>query len=287
MKKSLVFLLCTCIIATMFTVSVFADDSLEVATDGNIDTIAPSDTVTEPPAVDGIEEDTVIISDITDTETTPDTEAISEESTAEAIPLTSEPSGTVTTPSPVKHTLETRIAEYWATYRAEIVSAMGTVILFVISLLVKTMNDKKTRQIASNVLTIKKGTETNVSAQADVVDRMNALIDEFNKLSDEYKALKASYDAYGATEDDRNRVVGALVAQTTAVLEILTTVYVNSKNLPQGVKDIVSLKYANCLKSLDDDTQLKAIVEAVRENIGGGHNTPTEEVVKDEEQHEG
>lgn len=275
MKKSLVFLLCTCIIATMFTVSVFADDSSEGATDG-IDTIVPTDTVTEPPTIDGIEENTVIISDITD-----------EESTDEVIPLTSEPSGTVTTPSPVKHTLETRIAEYWATYRSEIVSAMGTVILFIISLLVKTMNDKKTRQIASNVLTIKKGTETNVTAQADVVDRMNDLIDEFNKLSDEYKALKASYDAYGATEDDRNRVVGALVAQTTAVLEILTTVYVNSKNLPQGVKDIVSLKYANCLKSLDDDTQLRAIVEAVRENIGGGHNTPTEEVVKDEEQHEG
>ena len=286
MKKLLVFLLCTCIIATMFTVSVFADDSSEGATDG-IDTIAPTDTVTEPPTIDGIEENTVIISDITDTETTPDTEAISEESTAEAIPLTSDSADTVAALPTVKHTLETRLVEYWATYRAEIVSAMGTVILFVISLLVKTMNDKKTRQIASNVLTIKKGTETNVSAQADVVDRMNALIDEFNKLSDEYKALKASYDAYGATEDDRNRVVGALVAQTTAVLEILTTVYVNSKNLPQGVKDIVSLKYANCLKSLDDDTQLKAIVEAVRENIGGGHNTPTEEVVKDEEQHEG
>jgi hypothetical protein len=116
---------------------------------------------------------------------------------------------------------------------------------------------------------------------------MNDLIDEFNKLSEEYKALKAAYDAYGATEDDRNRVVGALVAQTTAVLEILTTVYVNSKNLPQGVKDIVSLKYANCLKSLDNDTQLKAIVEAVRDNIGGGHNTPAEEGKKDEEQHEG
>lgn len=272
MKKLLVFLLCTCILATMFTVSAFADDSSEAVTDG-IDTIIATETDMEAP----VSEDTGLISDITDTELSDDT--IIPEEAIVIPPKTDAPALT--------HTLTSRLAEYWSTYRAEIVSAIGTAVLFIISLIVKSLNDKKTRLIASNVLTIKKDTATNVSAQSDVVNRMNDLIDEFNKLSEEYKALKAAYDAYGATEDDRNRVVGALVAQITAVLEILTTVYVNSKNLPQGVKDIVSLKYANCLKSLDNDTQLKAIVEAVRDNIGGGHNTPTEEVKKDEEQHEG
>jgi hypothetical protein len=99
-----------------------------------------------------------------------------------------------------------------------------------------------------------------------------------NEMVDGYNALKQSYDKYGETEDDRNRVVGALVAQNTAILEILTTVYANSKNLPQGVKDLVNLKYANCLKSLDDDEQLKAIITAVRENIGTSMTVePTEE----------
>jgi hypothetical protein len=63
-------------------------------------------------------------------------------------------------------------------------------------------------------------------------------------------------------------VVGAVLATNTAILEILTMVYTNSKNLPQGVKDLVNLKYANCLKTLDDDEKVKAIVTAVRENIG-------------------
>lgn len=73
---------------------------------------------------------------------------------------------------------------------------------------------------------------------------------------------------YGAMEGERNRIVGAVLATNSAILEILTTVYANSKNLPQGVKDLVNLKYANCLKSLEDDKQLMTIVEAVRNNIG-------------------
>ena len=80
--------------------------------------------------------------------------------------------------------------------------------------------------------------------------------------------MKESYDQHGALEGERNRVVGAVLATNSAILEILTTVYVNSKNLPQGVKDLVNLKYANCLKTLEDDKQLMAIVEAVRNNIG-------------------
>ena len=80
--------------------------------------------------------------------------------------------------------------------------------------------------------------------------------------------MKEAYVQYGAMEGERNRVVGAVFATNAAILEILTTVYVNSKNLPQGVKDLVNLKYANCLKTLEDDKQLIAIVEAVRNNLG-------------------
>ena len=94
------------------------------------------------------------------------------------------------------------------------------------------------------------------------------MIDGYNDMSQKYDAMKESYDQYGATEGERNRVVGAVFATNAAILEILTTVYVNSKNLPQGVKDLVNLKYANCLKTLQDDKQLIAIVEAVRNNLG-------------------
>ena len=86
-------------------------------------------------------------------------------------------------------------------------------------------------------------------------------------MVDSYNDMKTSYDEYGKLENNRNKLVGVLVAQTSAILEMLVTVYPNSKNLPQGVKDRINLTYANCLKMIGDDEQLLAVVKAVRKSI--------------------
>ena len=51
----------------------------------------------------------------------------------------------------------------------------------------------------------------------------------------------------------------AAFAYSKAILEVLTTVYANSKNIPQGVKDLVNLKYADVLKLVGDEDKLKEI----------------------------
>lgn len=166
------------------------------------------------------------------------------------------------------HTLFTRIWEFVTTYSGETLSVVGSVILLILNLILKHAGSKTSKDTKKALETIKGEVEETLGGQNSVVDVVNNMIDGYNGLSKRYDAMKESYDLYGQTEDERNRVVGAVLATNTAILEILTTVYVNSKNLPQGVKDIVNLKYANCLKTLDDDKQLKAIVEAVRNNIG-------------------
>ena len=169
------------------------------------------------------------------------------------------------------HTIFTRLWEYCNEYKTELLGVLGDIAIFVLALFIKLRNDKRTTNIAQGIVSIKGDTSDTQKSQTSIVGVVNEMVDGYN-------ALKQSYDKYGETEDDRNRVVGALVAQNTAILEILTTVYANSKNLPQGVKDLVNLKYANCLKSLDDDEQLKAIITAVRENIGTSMTVePTEE----------
>ena len=50
-------------------------------------------------------------------------------------------------------------------------------------------------------------------------------------------------------------------------------VYANSKNLPQGVKDLISIKYANVLKALESDEELASVVKAVRILAGTSDNT--------------
>ena len=143
-----------------------------------------------------------------------------------------------------------RLYEYVEEHKTELLGLIGDGLILIVAVLLK-----------NRVSFIKKET-------TETHDSQNSVVDVVNHMVDGYNALKQSYDTYGNTEDDRNRVVGAVLAQNAAILEILTMVYTNSKNLPQGVKDLVNLKYANCLKTLEDDEKVKAIVTAVRENIG-------------------
>jgi hypothetical protein len=105
--------------------------------------------------------------------------------------------------------------------------------------------------------------------------------DSNEHLNTGYADMKAAYEANALKEDDRNRLIGAVMVQNTAILEILSSVYVHNKNLPQGVKDLVILKYANTQKAISDDEMLCSIVEAVREKIN--FETLAEEVSEEAE----
>ncbi len=154
-----------------------------------------------------------------------------------------------------------RLMEYVQENQSEIIDcAIGAAGLILVWT-VKSLTGKGNNKLSSALATIKRDTETSVESQGAVVHTINKMVEGYN-------SMQTAYEKYGATEDDRNRVVGILVAQTTAILEIIVAAYANSKNLPQGVKDLVSLKYANCLKMVDNDEQLLAIVNAVRNNIG-------------------
>ncbi len=175
-----------------------------------------------------------------------------------------------------EHTVFSRLWEYFNAYKTEILGVVGDVAIFIVAIIIKIKNSKSNQTIAEDFERIK---ASNSQAQLS----QNAAIDAVNKMIEGYDTMKQSYEEYGLTENDRNRVIGVLVAQNTAIMEILTTVYANSKNLPQGVKDIVNIKYANCLKSLENDEQLLAIVTAVRENISAGaQNTELETETADE-----
>lgn len=167
-------------------------------------------------------------------------------------------------------TIFTRLWEYVNIYKTELLDVLGTAIIVILSVIIKLKGDKKTTNIDKLVQSIKGDT----ASQGQVVSVVNEMVDGYN-------ALRCSYDKYGLTEDDRNRVVGALVAQNTAILEILMALTVNNKNLPQGAKDLVLLQYANCLKSLDDDEKLKSIVTSVRDSIGT--NKLTEGITEESE----
>lgn len=188
-----------------------------------------------------------------------------EDAPADAPSETPAPSTNSTT-----HTIFTRIWEYCVENKTEMLGLAGDAVIFILAIFVKLRNDKRTKHIESDLQIVKGDASGTASSQNSVVSAVNNMIVGYN-------GMRESYEKYESTETDRNRLVGAVMVQNTALLEILTTVYVNSKNLPQGVKDLINLKYANCQKALGDDKLLCAIVESVREKVGTNMEAEKEE----------
>ena len=163
------------------------------------------------------------------------------------------------------HTFFGRVWEWVVANKTEIISALGNIILVVLFLINFINSKKKLAKITSGVLTTS-------SSQADVVTVVNKLIDGYNKLED-------ITTKYANTEDEKYKAVAKSIVQTKAILEILITVYANSKNIPQGVKDLINLKYADALKLIENDEQLKQTLdnEIEKENAEEQSGTQTEE----------
>ena len=161
------------------------------------------------------------------------TEIVQEEQTEPAAPV-----------EPVEEsTFFGRIWE-WVTANAEkILTVVGDIFLFACLIAQRRKQKKKLVELGTNIITVK-----------DDVANTNELIEGYNRFE---KAL----NNFDATEQERYKTMLAAFAQTKAILEILTTVYANSKNIPQGVKDLVNLKYADVLKLVGDEDKLKEIAE--------------------------
>lgn len=164
-------------------------------------------------------------------------------------------------------TIFTRIWEFVEANKTEVVSAAGSGLIIIVNAIIKSANSKGTKEVKELLHVIKGDASGTANAQSSVINAVNNLISGYNGLQSGYDEMRTAYEAYQSVEDDRNRLIGAVMVQNTALLEILSSVYVHNKNLPQGVKDLVVLKYANAQKALGDDAILKAIVDSVREKI--------------------
>lgn len=147
-----------------------------------------------------------------------------------------------------------RIWEWVTANPTEILTVLGDIILVACLIAQRVKQKKKLVELGANIITVKDDVANTVSSQKSVVNVTNELIEGYNKFE---KAL----NNFDATESERYKTLLAAFAQTKAILEILTTVYANSKNIPQGVKDLVNLKYADVLKLVGDEDKLKEIAE--------------------------
>ena len=117
------------------------------------------------------------------------------------------------------------------------------------------------------------------SNSANVSQSQNAMVGVMNTMIDGYNTFKADFEANKNSEETRDKQIAALTVAVMAILEILSRVYPNSKNLPQGIKDVVNMTYANAMTAINDDAQLAALVTASQGLLASG----TENIASDEE----
>ena len=148
---------------------------------------------------------------------------------------------------------------------------LNIVILVAFAVLGKIVASLKSK-VSSDILEL----GTNSTERANKQSKFNnAIIEGFNTLVSEITKLEEKFD--GAKQDES--AVASLLTVDITLLEILTTIYPNSKNLPQGVKDIVEVKYANCLKIINSEDKLAAIINAIHATgeVNGNDGTNEEQ----------
>lgn len=146
-------------------------------------------------------------------------------------------SPTETAPA-LPETLWTRIEQWFSRNLAEFLGSinLGAVAACIVMVIVEHKGNKKAAKITADSLGI------NTSSNGEVVKAVNTLIEGYNETLDKLHAMESR-------AEQQEQINAVLENSTKAILEILTTVYANSKNIPQAVKDLVNIKYVQALKA--------------------------------------
>ena len=143
-----------------------------------------------------------------------------------------------------EHTVTSRLGEWFSNNFLEFMQSVDLLALAggIVAIIIDKKTNKKFNEETKTA--IKENTtemQRNTASNDEVLKVANKLIDATNELT--------------VGEEVRDENIRQVLLLNKAVLEILVTVYVNNKNIPQAVKDLVNLKYVNALKDSDAKEQ--------------------------------
>ena len=171
-------------------------------------------------------------------------------------------------PTPETPNVFSRLWEYVVKNKDTVLEIAFSAVMFILLWIIK----KKTNNLKTDVTSASANSISVADSQSGVVGVVNTMIDGYNAFKSDFEKVKQS-------DIERDKQLAAVMVTNTAILEILSRVYPNSKNLPQGVKDVVNMTYANAMKAIGDDKQLAALVTASKSLLAQG----TEKAASEEE----
>lgn len=162
-------------------------------------------------------------------------------------------------------TLLARVWEFVQGYDGEIIGALSFVAAFVGAYLTK--NGKGL--LVSGMKSVVKGQNVVTESNAEVAASQKDIAEKQERLDNNVATM--------AQELAENRkLIAALLVEVMGLIEIQHIQTLNNANVPQAFKDLVTSKYARCLSTVNDDEELKATYDEMREKLGLGGNTDDE-----------
>ena len=92
-------------------------------------------------------------------------------------------------------------------------------------------------------------------------EKLDTVSEQMAALSEEMKADKAEIA-------ELKKTLAANAVETMSVLEVLHIAYINSPNIPQSMKNLITAKYAGVLTKINDDEGLSQAFKEMREILG-------------------
>ena len=213
---------------------------------------------TEDPATPSEE----ITEDVVGGENTP-VDDVTDEGEVNTPPETEEPAEEPTEGE--NNTLVARLYEWAELYIDEILTVISVAVMGGYTLYQKSKNG-----------TLIQGISRVLKSQGGVESASNMVTTALKAVEEKQERLNRYYEAYSKGESERSKVTAALLVEVMALIEVQHIQTLNNANVPQAFKDLVTSKYARCLSTINDDEELKATYDEMREKLGLGGNTDDE-----------
>lgn len=116
-----------------------------------------------------------------------------------------------------------------------------------------------------------------LTAQKNVVSASDDNKAEVKTLSEKQEKMLEYYEKYASSEEERGKIISALLVEVMGLIEIQHVLCLNNSNLPQAMKNLVTSTYARCLSVINDDASIKEAVDQMRSVLGIGEVVSNEE----------
>lgn len=156
-----------------------------------------------------------------------------------------------------KVTFLSRVQSFIESYRTEILAGAGAIFSSIGIPLVGILLNKKLRKANTQTIENTAAIYSNTQSNAQMVETLNTMINLYNGINEKLNATEFN------TQKQKDFAL--------ATLKIMQTVYANSKNVPQAIKDLVNISYVGAIKG--DLGALQQATEAlngeVKNEVGG------------------